>query len=303
MIKESEKYKEAQRESSAETRPRSDSEEKGLIRVEDILNVKATKFDGLQEKQAFANAFVKAEARKRRVNGGQADDKARNQGDDAQVQQSPPATPQPKLSVKVFGEDRREQEESPESMKLLGQGFVKDVDSAKRIHKKRIEIAKTRAAVVPGSRRDPSRRSPDGQPEFVRLAERERRLLKVHHEFSNEFDPNDKLTKKSESNLHLISFKPPLSGASRPGIVHKESAEELKRIGLKRALDHNYLNKRPTIPGQQIPGLGSRALNTWQRIDFENLEAAGTAPAKPPVGGIDDSADRRAAKLRSQSLK
>ena len=114
-------------------------------------------------------------------------------------------------------------------------------------------------------------------------------MLKVHHEFSNEFDPNDRLTKKSESNLHLISFKPPLSGASRPGILHKESVEELKRTGLKRALDLNYLNRRPTIPSQQIPGLGSQALNTWQRTDFDNMEAARAAPAKPPIGGLEES--------------
>lgn len=66
-----------------------------------------------------------------------------------------------------------------------------------------------------------SQQSANVKPEFVLLAEKEKQLLKVHHEFSNEFDPSDKLTKRAESNLHQISFKPPALGTSRPGVVNK----------------------------------------------------------------------------------
>ena len=124
------------------------------------------------------------------------------------------------------------------------------------------------------------------KPEFIRMAEKEQKILKIHREFANEFDPSHKLTKKSESNLHSISFRPPLAGTSRPGLEHKESVQELKKAELRRALDHNYLNKRPSIPSQQIPGLGSKALNTWQMIDFDKLETAKSAQTKPPLPGV-----------------
>ena len=137
-----------------------------------------------------------------------------------QSQPAASATPQPKLKLKVYGDDEDELEETPEQMRLLGQGYEKQLESAKRIHKAKIDIAKTRAPVQLNSNKERGRVSPSSKPEFVRLAEKERELLKIHHEFSNDFDPRDRLTKKSGSNLHSISFKPPLSGASRPGVLH-----------------------------------------------------------------------------------
>ena len=103
----------------------------------------------------------------------------------------------------------------------------------------------------------------------------------MHHEFSNEFDARDTLTKRAESNIHSVSFKPPTSRSARSGILSKAVKDEIKSQKLRESLDHNFLNKRPTIPGQQMPGCGSKTLKTTERIDFSLMEIPENSPAKP----------------------
>jgi len=113
IIKETEKYQEAIREGTATQEHETDGPEENVIRVEDVLNVRATKLRGEPDIDKILR--LKVNPRKAKLQQDQDDnhqEKRRNEAKTAaeakDIRQSPKApaqTPQPTLSIKVYGED------------------------------------------------------------------------------------------------------------------------------------------------------------------------------------------------------